>query len=113
MLAAIADKNRKGTFSDVQDENNLNIAFSQCLGGLLTTVVQDLELTLKPLSNSKFKEVLAGTYKKSNNADGTVTVSFHNLYSNELRSVIVDLLLPEVKRKTRSSILEFKYSYRW
>ncbi|KAL7248032.1 hypothetical protein ACSBR2_002850 [Camellia fascicularis] len=41
-LNAITNNSVGGTFSDVRNQDNLSIAFSQCLAGLLTVVVQDL-----------------------------------------------------------------------
>lgn len=113
MLKAIADNSFGGTFSDVQNEDNLSIAFSQCLGGLLSVVVQDLKLTVTKLE-STIEKVSAGDYPQSrDDTVGSVTISFGDLYIKELRKVIVDLLLPAVSSRMGADVLEINYTYRW
>ncbi|KAG5542279.1 hypothetical protein RHGRI_021969 [Rhododendron griersonianum] len=112
VLKAIADNSIGGTFSDVQNEDNLSIAFSQCLGGLLSVVVQDLKLTVTKLE-STIEKVSAGDYPQSrDDTDGSVTISFGDLYIKELRKVIVDLLLPAVSSRMGADVLEINYTYR-
>ncbi|GAB2302281.1 hypothetical protein Dimus_036296 [Dionaea muscipula] len=113
VLKAIADNSMGGTFSDVYNQNNLSIAFSQCLAGLLTVVVQDLKLTVTALEESTIKEVSAGNYPQSTDDDaGSVTVSFGDLYDKELRKVIVNLLLPAVgSRMPGAEVLQITFSY--
>ncbi|KAI8548792.1 hypothetical protein RHMOL_Rhmol07G0301500 [Rhododendron molle] len=111
VLKAIADNSFGGTFSDVQNEDNLSIAFSQCLGGLLSVVVQDLKLTVTKLE-STIEKVSAGDYPQSrDDTDGSVTISFGDLYIKELRKVIVDLLLPAVSSRMGADVLEINYTY--
>ena len=112
VLKAIADNSKGGTFSDVQRQNDLSIAFSQCLAGLLTVVVQDLTVTFKE-TDSTIEEVCAGNYPKSGKDAGAVTVSFGDLYNKEVRKVIVDLLLPPVDDTTGADILKITYTYRF
>ena len=113
MLKAIANNSKGGTFSDVQNQDNLSIAFSQCLAGLLTVVVQDLKLTVSQVE-STIEKVSAGNYPQSRDNDaGSVTVSFGDLYNKEVRKVIVDLLLPAVESRVGADILEINYNYKW
>ena len=119
MLAAIADKNRKGTFSDVQKEKDLSSAFAKCLGGLLTVVVEELELTVKSVKSAKIVKVCAGNYTQvpdtnvpDPNGYNSVTVSFGNLYIKEVRKVIVKLLLPKVPKPLSADVLEISYKYK-
>jgi hypothetical protein len=54
-----------GTFSHVQitEGGALTMAFSQCLAGLFTVAVQDLELTVAASGdNSTILEVTSGSY---------------------------------------------------
>ncbi|KAH7854257.1 hypothetical protein Vadar_011806 [Vaccinium darrowii] len=111
VLKAITDKSFGGTFADVQNEDNLSIAFSQCLGGLLSVVVQDLKLTVTKIE-STIKNVSAGSYPQSrDDTAGSVTITFGDLYAKELRKVIVDLLLPAVTERVGADILEISYTY--
>ncbi|GMN45922.1 hypothetical protein TIFTF001_015098 [Ficus carica] len=113
VLQAIATNSKGGTFSDVQNQDNLSIAFSQCLGGLLTVVVQDLNLTIKQFDGeSKIEKVFAGNYPQTRNNDGSITISFGELYNREVRKVMVDLLLPAVESEKNPDVLVVSYTYR-
>uniref|UniRef100_A0A0E0JLL5 VWFA domain-containing protein n=1 Tax=Oryza punctata TaxID=4537 RepID=A0A0E0JLL5_ORYPU len=100
LLEAIARKSLGGTFNYVADSANLTGPFSQLLGGLLTIIAQDLELTVTRFQGeATIKRVVwvdAGTYPQTTAGDGSsVTVSFGTLYSAEARRVIVYLALAD------------------
>ncbi|KAF2300387.1 hypothetical protein GH714_012792 [Hevea brasiliensis] len=65
--------------------DNLSKAFSQCLAGLLTRVVDDLKLTVTRIEDeSTIEQVIAGNYPQSkDDAAGSVTVTFGGLYTKE------------------------------
>ncbi|KAF2299753.1 hypothetical protein GH714_003072 [Hevea brasiliensis] len=113
VLKAIADNSIEGTFSEVQNTDNLSIAFSQCLAGLLTRVVEDLKLTVTRIEDeSTIEQVIAGRYPQSrDDSAGSVTVTFGGLYAKEVRKVIVDLLLPAVDQERGADVLEITYLY--
>ncbi|KAJ9184402.1 hypothetical protein P3X46_004132 [Hevea brasiliensis] len=115
VLKAIADNSIEGTFSEVQNTANLSIAFSQCLAGLLTRVVEDLKLTITRCGDeSKIQQVIAGSYPQSkNDTTGSRTVTFGSLYAKEVRKVIVDLLLSPAEQERGAGVLEISYSYRF
>ncbi|VAH99989.1 unnamed protein product [Triticum turgidum subsp. durum] len=48
LLSDVAKKSPGGTFNSVPDGGNVSAPFSQLLGGLLTIVAQDVQLTLTP-----------------------------------------------------------------
>ncbi|KAH9607224.1 hypothetical protein KSS87_021288 [Heliosperma pusillum] len=113
-LYEIASRSDKGTYSiaDVEGEDSasLNIAFSSCLAGILSVVVQDLELTVTQL-DSDIQDVSAGNYNQTRDNE-SVTISFGNLYNREKRKTTVFLSLPHVQARTTSDILRVSYSFR-
>lgn len=120
VLNGIANNSNGGTFS-IADVDNLSVAFAQCLAGLLTVVVQDLKVTIKPLTVNagtetiahKIQTVFAGNYPQTKDeASGSVTVSFGDLYVKEIRKIIVELILPAVEKRvaTRSFQVSIQYS---
>lgn len=116
VLQGLAKRSNGGTFStaDVEntDSSNLSIAFAQCLAGLLTVVVQELTLTITK-QKSKITKVSVGNYPESrNDSEGSITISFGNLYSKEVRSILVDLVLEGVNAPKGTDILEFTYTYK-
>ncbi|KAI7997095.1 putative E3 ubiquitin-protein ligase WAVH2 [Camellia lanceoleosa] len=111
VLNAIANHSMGGTFSHVRSQDNLSIAFSQCLAGLLTVVVQDLKLTVSKVESTIVK-VSAGNYPQSKDDLGPADlVSFGDLCNKEVRKVIVDLLLPAASSPADSSVLNITYTY--
>ncbi|XP_074290836.1 E3 ubiquitin-protein ligase WAVH1-like [Silene latifolia] len=125
-LEAIAKNSISGTFSyaEVNDSetSNLSTVFSQCLAGLLSIVVQDLTVTIQPeddtvlgvLTKSVIQKIFAGDYKKTTNADGSVTIIFGDLYQQEVRKIVVEFLLPAVVVKTSADtkIIGVKRSFK-
>uniref|UniRef100_A0A0D9V3D9 VWFA domain-containing protein n=1 Tax=Leersia perrieri TaxID=77586 RepID=A0A0D9V3D9_9ORYZ len=82
LMEAIVRKSLGGTINYVADGANLTGPFSQLLGGLLTIIAQDVQLTVTRASTP------AG--------DGSsITVTFGTLYSAEVRRVIVYLALDD------------------
>lgn len=93
ILKATADASNGGTYTEVENLDDLSVAISQSLAKLLTVVVQDAKLTITPLESTS-KVVLAGGYPQATDeATGSVTVSFGDLYDKELRKVTLNLFL--------------------
>ncbi|PON44996.1 von Willebrand factor, type A [Parasponia andersonii] len=112
VLNAIACNSLGGTFSEVRDSDKLSLAFSQCVAGPLTVVAEDLMLTITQ-DESTIDEVSAGNYTKPEDIeDGSVTISFGDLYDKEIRNVIVTLCLPEITCERVSNVLDIEYTYR-
>ncbi|PON44992.1 von Willebrand factor, type A [Parasponia andersonii] len=112
VLNAIARNSLGGTFSEVEDSDNLSLAFSQCVAGPLTVAVEDLTLTITQ-DESTIKEVFAGNYTKPEDIeDGSVTISFGDLYDKEIRNVTVYLFLPPLTSERGSKVLDIEYTYR-
>jgi len=101
-----------GMFSAVSNLDNLSIAFSTCLAGLLSVAIDDLKLTIVPLMGSKFIEVNAGNYPqtKTTNAD-PVTIAFGSLYDRETRKVLFKLTLPKVDKRRGGDVFKVVYVY--
>ncbi|KAK9755557.1 hypothetical protein RND81_01G034300 [Saponaria officinalis] len=111
LLQEIASRSNKGTYAIADaKEASLNIAFSSCLAGLLSVVVQDVELTFTQ-KESEIQEVKAGNYDQTR-VNKSVTISFGNLYNREKRNIIVFLSLPAVEERMTTDILEVSFSCR-
>lgn len=121
VLNDIAKKSNGGTFS-LSNPGDLSVVFSQCLGGLLSVLVQEVKLILTPQTDkvsrreqvtTKINKVYAGNYPQSTDAaTGIVTVTFGDLYQSEIRTVLVDLFLPAVSKEVDLDALEIVCSYR-
>ncbi|CAM0146229.1 unnamed protein product [Urochloa decumbens] len=120
VLGAIASKSNGGTFHYVRDDESLTVRFAEILAGLLSVVVQDLELVVseqpghsKIIVQEKDEGDAAepGKYPQRRQGD-KVCISFGDLFSGEVRKVIVHLLLPAVHRGYRATVLTAQCSYR-
>uniref|UniRef100_A0A0D9W2F6 VWFA domain-containing protein n=1 Tax=Leersia perrieri TaxID=77586 RepID=A0A0D9W2F6_9ORYZ len=111
VLEAIAGKSWGGTFYNVKDGESLTVHFSALLAGVLSVVVQDLKLTLRAQrGHSEIQKVDAGRYTPDNNPSD-ITVSFGDLYSGEVRKVVVHLLLPAVHSEYSATVFIAQCTY--
>nr|GMD69463.1 E3 ubiquitin-protein ligase WAV3 isoform X1 [Ipomoea batatas] len=87
-----------GTFSFIEAEGVIQDAFAQCIGGLLSVVVQELRMEVE-CSHPKLQlgSIKAGSYKSSLKSDkrGGV-IEFGDLYAEEERDFLVTLDIPGV-----------------
>ncbi|XP_050377522.1 probable E3 ubiquitin-protein ligase WAVH2 [Argentina anserina] len=112
VLRAIAKNG--GTYADVVELDKLNVAFSMSLAGLLNVAIEDLDLTITLDKGAKFTAVNAGNYQQNKGSKDVepVTVKFGSLYDREIRKVLVDLTLPEVKNRLGANYFTISYRYR-
>ncbi|GJM87683.1 hypothetical protein PR202_ga03661 [Eleusine coracana subsp. coracana] len=111
-----------GTFNVVPEERNtagMLAVFAQLMAGLQTVVVQDLHLILSRPTGpdddlDKVVKVAPGDFnQETDSQSGTVTVKFGDLFSGEVRQVVVDLLLVEALGSDyEADMLEVGVSYR-
>lgn len=94
LLEKIASK-FDGMYFYMEDEKAIVAGFANCLGGMLSTVAQNIELTISPSSEvSDF--VVHKDENVTKNADGTSTIHFGDIQSEEKRHVLVSMTLPEI-----------------
>ncbi|KAK9669497.1 hypothetical protein RND81_13G134900 [Saponaria officinalis] len=111
LLQGIASRSNEGTYAIADAKQaSLNIAFSSCLAGLLSMVVQNVELTVTQ-KESEIQEVRAGNYDQAR-VNKSVTISFGNLYNREKRNTTMFLSLPAVEERKTTDVLEVTFSYR-
>jgi len=101
-----------GMYYYMKDERSIIEGFANCLGGMLSTVAQDIELTLKPSPGVKDFVV-----RKDDNviyhADGSATVKFGDLQAEEARHVVVQATLPALNAPDQGfALFETAMEYR-
>ncbi|KAI3882051.1 hypothetical protein MKX03_006261 [Papaver bracteatum] len=108
MLHSIAEGSR-GTFSFIESEGLIQDAFAQCIGGLLSVVVQDLHVhvhSLDPcLCLSQLKAGSYSTYLTDDNQTGTVDIG--DLYADEERDFLVLVNIPVIAGGNSDDQTEF------
>ncbi|XP_022998856.1 uncharacterized protein LOC111493389 [Cucurbita maxima] len=103
-----------GTFSFVEAENTIQDAFAQCIGGLLSVVVQELQVRIECVHPSlQFGSLKAGNYR-SNIAPGSRigTINVGDLYAQEERDFLVTINVPVDGSLEEMSLLKVDCTYR-
>ncbi|KAI3966818.1 hypothetical protein MKX01_006755 [Papaver californicum] len=114
VLRGISEKSKGGTFTPVPNLDDLTVAFSTSLAGLLNVSIEDLSLTVTPLNSSELNKVKAGNYPQTEQATvmDPVTVTFRSLYDRETRKVLANLTLPKVDRRFGVQIFKVGLTFR-
>ncbi|XP_071734882.1 E3 ubiquitin-protein ligase WAV3-like [Rutidosis leptorrhynchoides] len=103
-----------GMFSFIEAENVIQDAFAQCIGGLLSVVVQELRVEVECVHPSlKVKSIKAGSYKVvmgANKRSGLIEVG--DLYADEERDFLVAIDIPVDDSCNEMSLVKFKIIYK-
>lgn len=86
-----------GMYFYMKDEDAIVAGFANCLGGMLSTVVQEIQVKITPCKGVKDLEVHKDD-KKTKNKDGSFTVVFGDLQSEEQRHILVSSTLPKLSK---------------
>ncbi|KAG0603103.1 hypothetical protein M758_10G066900 [Ceratodon purpureus] len=113
VLNAVARNSNGATFGAVDKVDGLSQAFSQILAGMVTVVVSNLKITVSRFDRqSTIQSVSAGIYDQTKTPDGSsYTICFGDLFSKEVRKILVELLLPAIEQARGANILKISYTY--
>ncbi|XP_010483723.1 PREDICTED: uncharacterized protein LOC104762178 isoform X1 [Camelina sativa] len=91
-------ENSGGTFSFIESETVIQDAFAQCIGGLLSVVVQELCVKIECVHHLlRIASVKAGSYQFDNGPNSrTGSIAVGDLYAEEERNFLVNLDIPIV-----------------
>ncbi|XVE59078.1 hypothetical protein DITRI_Ditri05aG0016100 [Diplodiscus trichospermus] len=103
-----------GTFSFIEAEAVIQDAFAQCIGGLLSVVVQEACVKIECAhSNLLINLIKAGSYQTSMTADGkTGSIDVGDLYAEEERDFLVTVNVPVDEFSDEMSLLKVRCIYR-
>lgn len=101
-----------GTFSFIEDESVIQDAFAQCIGGLLSVVVQDMRLTVECVHPSvQLHTIKSGSYLSKVAGDGrNGSIEVGHLYADEERDFLLSLSFPQSRDQTM--LLKVACAYR-
>ncbi|KAK9698303.1 hypothetical protein RND81_08G094900 [Saponaria officinalis] len=99
-----------GTFSFIETEATIQDAFAQCIGGLLSVIVQELRLKIECVSSDvRLQSIKAGSYSSCICNDGrTGEINVGDLYADEERDFLVELNIPPECLGNETSLLKVK-----
>ncbi|GAB4825409.1 hypothetical protein Ancab_008282 [Ancistrocladus abbreviatus] len=104
-----------GTFSFIEAEAVIQDAFAQCIGGLLSVVVQELQLRVECVCPGlQLGSIKSGSYKYHLAPDARIgDIDVGDLYAEEERDFLVMLNVPTADKSINEmSLLKVRYSYR-
>lgn len=103
-----------GTFSFIEAEDVIQDAFAQCIGGLLSVVVQELQVEIACVHpRLQLSSVKAGSYRTSTMADArTTSINVGDLYAEEERDFLVTVNVPVDGSSDEMSLLIVRGLYR-
>ncbi|TVU15293.1 hypothetical protein EJB05_38807, partial [Eragrostis curvula] len=101
-----------GTFSFIEDEGVMQDAFAQCIGGLLSVVVQEMRLTMECVHPGvQLCSIKCGSYPSKLASDGRHgSVDIGQLYADEERDVLLSVTIPKSHEQT--SLIRVACAYR-
>lgn len=101
-----------GTFSFIEAENVIQDAFAQCIGGLLSVVVQDMRVGIQCVdSGIQISSIKSGSYPSQVVGDGrSGSIEVGDLYADEERDFLVSVKVPPAPGETM--LLKVGCSYR-
>jgi len=86
-----------GMYFFMKDEAAIIAGFANCLGGMLSTVAQEIKLNIRGCKGVTDLKV----HKDDNmakNKDGSVTVQFGDLQSEEKRHILISATIPKISK---------------
>lgn len=97
-----------GTFSFIETEATIQDAFAQCIGGLLSVVVQELQVGVECMHpGTRLVTLKAGSYPTHITSDGrSGYVDVGDLYAEEERDFLVSLNIPSEASGNSTSLLK-------
>ncbi|CAL0329070.1 unnamed protein product [Lupinus luteus] len=103
-----------GTFSFIEAEDVIQDAFAQCIGGLLSVVVQELQVKVECVHPSlQLSSVKAGSYQTSLTDNSRMaSINVGDLYAEEERDFLVTVNVPVDGSSSEMSLLIVRALYR-
>eukprot|EP01126_Amoeba_proteus_P051899 TRINITY_DN6231_c0_g1_i1.p1 TRINITY_DN6231_c0_g1~~TRINITY_DN6231_c0_g1_i1.p1 ORF type:complete len:421 (-),score=94.61 TRINITY_DN6231_c0_g1_i1:112-1374(-) len=108
-LREISDEGN-GVFYQIENPNDIPLAFSDCLGGLLSVVAQHIVLTIKTPEGIKLLEVQT-SFKKVVVSTNVVQIIIEDIYSEEEKDFLCMVMLNASQTVEREDVLEVSISY--
>ena len=80
-----------GLFYCIQTVDQIPRIFAICLGGLLSTIAQNISISIQTLSGATINGILSKNTPKLSNDKKQATVSMEDMQSGEEKDILVDL----------------------
>jgi Mg-chelatase subunit ChlD len=103
-----------GTFSYIENEAVIQDAFAQCIGGLLTVVVQEARIAIASgHPGVRIVSIKSGRYESRVDEDGrSASIAVGELYADEERRFLMFLAVPAANGEAETTLIKVSCSYR-
>jgi len=100
-----------GMYFFINGPDEIPTAFASCIGGISSVVAQNISLVVTPQNGAVIKSVRT-KYTNEKRGDGSVKVTFGDLFAEEKRDVVVELELPQrAEERGSEAALQLSASY--
>jgi len=93
-----------GMYYYVENEEAIVSGFANCLGGMLSTVAQEITVIVKPALGIKDLKVHKSDHVTMN-ADGSIQAVIGDIQAEENQDVVISCTLPEIEEPTQSYLI--------
>jgi len=93
-----------GMYYYVENEEAIVSGFANCLGGMLSTVAQEITVIVKPALGIKDLKVHKSDHVTIN-ADGSIQAVIGDIQAEENQDVVISCTLPEIEEPTQSYLV--------
>ncbi|PUZ42908.1 hypothetical protein GQ55_9G619400 [Panicum hallii var. hallii] len=102
-----------GTFSYIENEAVIQDAFAQCIGGLLTVVVQEARVAIScGHPGVRISSIKSGRYESSVDEDGrSASIAVGELYADEERRFLLFLAVPVADGDAETTLIKVSCGY--
>jgi hypothetical protein len=111
LLREIADF-RDGVYYFIQHKDAIADAFTDCLGGLLSVVGQNIDLSLKAMEDVDIANVMASTYRMTTILERReYIIHLGDLQSEEEKDILITVKLPPFRSVGDFELVQWKLNY--
>ena len=111
LLQAVSEAGN-GMYYFIDTPEKIPESFADCLGGLLSTVGQNITMEVKSTNGVSVTSAFSGRDKKSSASGATCTLPLGDIQSEERRDILLKLKLPKLDAEQMDwHVLDAKLSY--
>ena len=100
-----------GLFYCIQTVDQIPRIFANCLGGLLSTIAQNISISIQTLSGATINGILSKNTPKLSNDKKQATVSMEDMQSGEEKDILVDLDLSLVDTPITQACIKVHWNF--
>ena len=100
-----------GLFYYIKSTDQIPEIFTNCLGGLLSTIAQNISISIRTLNGAVIKEILSKNTPKLSDGNKQGTVSMGDMQSEEDKDILVELDLPTADTPIKQSYIKVTLEY--